>query len=242
MKYIIFSDVHSNLEALNAFVEQINEIEYDKIACLGDIVGYGADPNLLIDWVRRHCDILLAGNHDYAAVNKTDSSYFNSHAQASCQWTKQALSEENKTFLASLPIETVVDGIYWVHSSPHEPDKWHYVVSRAKADLHFANFQEPLCFLGHSHRPLVLEESPMGETEIYFNSSFKLKPEHRYIINVGSLGQPRDGDNHPAFVVYDSASDQIDLHRFDYDRATTQKKIIANGLPAFLAQRLSDGV
>lgn len=241
MKYIIFSDVHSNLEALNAFVEQINGIEYDKIACLGDIVGYGADPNPLIDWVRRNCDILLAGNHDYAAVDKTDISYFNAHARASCEWTKEALSDENKTFLASLPNERVVDGIYWVHSSPHEPDKWHYVVSKAKADLHFADFLEPLCFLGHSHCPLILENSPTGEIEIYFNSSHKLKPEHRYIINVGSLGQPRDGNNHPAFVVYDSASGQIDLHRFDYDRATTQKKIVENGLPEYLAERLSHG-
>jgi diadenosine tetraphosphatase ApaH/serine/threonine PP2A family protein phosphatase len=242
LKYIIFSDVHSNLEALDGLVEQIKGIEYDKIACLGDIVGYCADPNPTVNWVRRNCDILLAGNHDYAAVGKTDTSYFNSYALTSCEWTKQVLSEKNKTYLASLPIETVNDGIYWVHSSPHEPGEWHYVVSKAKANQHFANFQEPLCFLGHSHRPLILEESPTGTIEIYFNTSFKLKPEHRYIINVGSLGQPRDGNNQPAFVVYDSASGQINFHRFAYDRATTQKKIVANGLPDYLAERLSHGV
>ena len=107
---------------------------------------------------------------------------------------------------------------------------------------HFANFQEPLCFLGHSHRPLILEDSPAGGIEIYFNSSFELKPEHRYIINIGSLGQPRDGNNQPAFVVYDSESSQIDFHRFDYDCATAQEKIVANGLPDYLAERLSHGV
>ena len=242
MKYIIFSDVHSNLEALNTFSEQIKNIEYDKLVCLGDIVGYCSDPNPVVDWIRQNCDIILAGNHDYAAVGKTDTTYFNSYALESCEWTQKALTQGNKNYLSSLPNEMVEDGIYWVHSSPYEPDKWHYVVSKGKAELHFANFQEPLCFLGHSHCPLVLENSPDGSIEIFFYTAIKIKPKYRYITNVGSLGQPRDGNNQPAFVVYDSEGDDIDFHRFDYDWPTTQKKIIQNGLPDYLAERLSHGV
>ncbi len=242
MRHLIFSDLHSNLESLNSFSKIIETLDHDKKVFLGDLVGYGADPNACVDWVRENADIILGGNHDYAAVNRTDLTYFNSYAYEACLWTRQKLTQENKDFLGTLPCEIVEDGIHWVHSSPYEPEEWHYVVSRADGKINFDHFETHLCFLGHSHRPVILEQEPEGEiTDGFPTTTLKLKPDCRYIINVGSLGQPRDGNPKPAFVIYDSGARTLEYQRFEYDFAATQKKILAGGLPSYLADRLSVG-
>ena len=241
MRYIIFSDLHSNLESLKVFRDLSETIDHDKKVFLGDLVGYCADPNRCTEWVRENADIVLGGNHDFAAVDRTDFTYFNSHAYQACLWTRLQLTEENKDFLKSLPCAKEEDGIYWVHSSPFEPEQWHYVNNRKDGKIHFDHFSEPLCFLGHSHRPVVIEKHPDGKIEDHFTSSWDLKPDCRYIINVGSLGQPRDGNPKPAFVVYDSDARTIEFHRYEYDFSATQKKIRESGLPFLLADRLSVG-
>jgi len=194
-----------------------------------------------VEWVRENADIILGGNHDLAVVGRTELSTFSPHAYHACLWTRKKLSEENKDFLMALPYEKEEDGIYWVHSSPFEPEQWHYVVSRADGKVNFDHFSARLCFLGHSHRPVIIEQDSDGEIKDYFSSSWDLQPECRYIINVGSLGQPRDGNPKPAFVIYDSDAATLEFIRYEYDFKSTQKKILDNDLPFPLADRLGIG-
>ena len=241
MRYIIFSDLHSNLEALNQFEKEIETIAHDKLVCLGDIVGYGADPNPCIEWVMKNVDFCVAGNHDWGAVNKTSTSYFNLSAYVSSQWTREKLTEENKKFLCSLSLDHEEGGVYWVHASPHKPKAWQYVTSKSGGELHFKSFDAGICFVGHTHKPVILEQTPDGEVKDYVSDMWNIKPENRYIINVGSLGQPRDGNPDAAFMVYDSEERTVGIHRFEYDLSSTQHKIRENSLPSDSAERLAQG-
>ena len=243
MKYVVISDLHSNLEALEGFQADLkahNPGPHTKV-CLGDIVGYGGNPNEIVDWVRGNCGIVLAGNHDYAVVGKTDVSYFNPYAKKACEWTGEVLTPENRDYLASLPVARAQDGIFWAHSSPFEPEEWHYIISRYDGMENFPHFSERLCFVGHSHNPLILEENPEEKVELYYDTELSLNSGHRYIFNVGSLGQPRDGNPDPAYAIYDDQSNTYQLRRFGYAVEKAQQKIRAAGLPAFLSDRLAVG-
>ena len=241
MIFLIFSDLHSNLESLNAFQSNIASIKHDVKVCLGDTVGYGADPNPCLEWVKENSDIILAGNHDYGAVGKTNTDYFNRYAKQACNWTKNELTSINIEFLCSLPVEKVEYGVHWAHSSPFEPKRWHYVTS-ALDRKQFEHFNESVCFLGHTHIPHILELSPDASVNEYYVSQMTLKKDCRYIINAGSLGQPRDRNPNPAFIVYDNELNSIEYHRFPYDITSAQEKIRNQGLPPFLADRLATGV
>ncbi len=241
MRYIVFSDLHSNLEALLQFEKEIASISYDRLVCLGDIVGYGADPNLCVDWVRENVDFTIAGNHDFAVVKKTDTSYFNSYALKACEWTRKILTAENKTFLESLPMDKEEDDIYWVHASPYQPKRWHYIYNKRGAEKHFWSFDASICFVGHSHKPVILEQKPNSEINDYVTDVWNIEPENRYIFNDGSLGQPRDGNPKATYILYDSEEHTVEFKRFDYELSLTQSKIIENGLPAYLANRLALG-
>jgi diadenosine tetraphosphatase ApaH/serine/threonine PP2A family protein phosphatase len=242
VKFIIFSDVHSNLESLQSFCRVTESIHHDKKVCLGDIVGYNADPNPVVEWIRDKTDFALAGNHDYSVLNKTDVSYLNPAAYQASLWTRRNLTNSNKDFLNTLPIEKEEDGIYWVHSSPFEPEKWHYVSTKKSAEKNFNYFDQAICFLGHSHLPGIFEKNKNNKVNSYDTTKKELDPESRYIINVGSLGQPRDGNPDPVFVFYDSVSHIVNFFRFSYDLFSTQQKIIACGLPHTLADRLINGL
>jgi predicted phosphodiesterase len=240
MIFLIFSDLHSNLEALYAFQKNIASINHDVKVCLGDTVGYGADPNPCLDWVKENSEIILAGNHDFAAVGKTDTAYFNRYARKSCEWTKTELTSDNQEFLSSLPIDIEKLGVHWSHSSPYQPKRWHYVTS-AMDQRQFEHFEKPVCFLGHTHIPLILELTPDGVTNEYSVTEMTLKKDCRYMINPGSLGQPRDLNPNPSFVTYDAEKSLIKYHRFSYDIQSAQEKIRQQGLPTFLADRLATG-
>lgn len=241
MIYLIYSDVHSNLEALKTFFAVAESVAHDKQVCLGDIVGYGADPNPCIELIRERTDIILAGNHDYAAIGKTDPSLFNTHAYQACVWTCNELTEENKDYLGSLPIFKEEDDVCWAHSSPFEPEEWHYIYSSRDGLKNFDYFSASVCFYGHTHRPIILEKSPDDRIDTFVQPVFELKPENRYLINVGSLGQPRDGNPDPVFAIYDTESAKVVFRRFNYDCAATQQKILQNRLPPYLAERLATG-
>lgn len=241
MIYLIISDVHSNWESLQKFIELSQSIKHDKKVCLGDIVGYNADPNPCVEWIRDHVDIVLAGNHDYGVLKKIDISYFNLPARAACLWTRTALTKKNSEFLNSLTNAKEQDGITWVHASPFEPDEWHYVNNQYDAEANFPHFSTPCCFLGHSHKPVILELRPDSKIEPIFDSIYSLKADCRYIVNVGSLGQPRDGNPDPAFAIFDSEAHTVEIRRFSYDIALTQEKIKSQGLPSILAERLDAG-
>lgn len=246
MVFLVFSDLHSNLESLTRFIEISETIPHDRKVCLGDIVGYNTDPNECVDWVRDNVDIVLAGNHDYAVVGKMDTAYFNSYALKACLWTRGVLTKKNAEYLSSLPLKREQDGVLWVHSSPYEPEEWHYVNNKYDGEDNFPHFDGQWCFLGHSHKPVILEKHPGGVVEAVYGGAvhfweYELKPDCRYIINVGSLGQPRDGIPAPCFVIFDSDKGTVAFQRFDYDVPRTQEKIRAQKLPVFLAERLSAG-
>jgi diadenosine tetraphosphatase ApaH/serine/threonine PP2A family protein phosphatase len=186
-------------------------------------------------------DFTLAGNHDLAVVDKTDISYFNSYAIEACKWTQKILTAENRTFLDLLPMDKEENGVYWVHASPYQPERWHYIFSKKDAGKHFCSFDAPVCFVGHSHKPIILEQKSDGEINDYVADLWNIEPENRYIFNDGSLGQPRDGKTRPMYILYDSDERTVEFKRFDYDFTQTQNKIIDNGLPAYLAERLSRG-
>jgi predicted phosphodiesterase len=236
----VISDVHSNLEALNSVLENIEKECAGKILFIGDIVGYGPDPNECIEIIRNKSHIVLAGNHDRASVGMHDTISFNPLARAAIEWTSTVLSDENKNFLSNLPLTKRLagDSFFLVHGSPYEPEKWHYVVDSADARKNFDYFKESICFVGHSHIPLIIERSFDGEALSLKDKSI-LKENSRYIINTGSVGQPRDSNPDAAYALL--RDNTIEIKRVSYDILLTQKKMRKAGLPSYLSDRLSVG-
>lgn len=242
MKIIIFSDVHGNLEALRSALRFIERYPDARIYSLGDIVGYGANPKECISEIRKTVHISLAGNHDHAAIGLTSIEYFNPFAREAVIWTSKHLDEKDKRYLLDIPVYMDLDQkIFLVHSSPFEPEQWHYIISIIDAKRNFAFFKEQLCFVGHSHSPMVIGLSPNGDLFQENEEIIQLKAENRYIVNVGSIGQPRDGDWRACLVIYDDESRIIEFKRIEYDVQTAQEKILEAGLPDLLAQRLLYG-
>ncbi len=242
MRYAIISDIHGNIEALRATLKDIDSRRIDSIICLGDIVGYYPDPESCIALVRDRAAYCLAGNHDYAAVGRVDTKTFTYYAFAAMEWTKKNLSVESKEFLSSLPLSLELEDMFLAHSSPCNTEQWPYIFP----DNEYAVFEafnkivHWLNFVGHTHWPsimyqeddkIILSSSPMVELN---NSCY-------YLVNVGSIGQPRDFDPRSCYCIYDSETRHISLIRVEYDFTTTQKKIVDHELPDFLAERLEKG-
>ncbi|HIE05517.1 MAG TPA: metallophosphoesterase [bacterium (Candidatus Stahlbacteria)] len=234
MRIGIISDIHSNLEALNKVLAEIAKEGVEEVWCLGDVVGYGADPNECVDLVRDRCRVCIGGNHDWASIGKTDITYFNPVAKAAVLWTKDELTEANIRFLEQLDLEWKDDRFLLVHATPSAPDKWHYLFDRAEYQKEFDHFKETVCFIGHSHIPGFVDD----RLKLHY-PPLDLDPKSRYIINVGSVGQPRDGDPRASFAIVDN--NRIELRRVGYDVDKTREKILKAGLPVFLAERLMVG-
>lgn len=236
MAIAIISDIHANLEALQSVLKSVKQYDVEAIYCLGDIVGYGPNPNECVDLVRENCEHVLVGNHDFAAIGKTDIEYFNQYAKAAAFWTRDHLTKENINYLASLPFTHQNDDMIMVHASPTNPAHWYYVLNPYDAHAEMQSFNQPLCFIGHSHVPIVYsEKDAIKDTYVRF------KKQHKYIINVGSVGQPRDGNYKVCYALYDKNNHSLDYIRLDYDVQATYSKILKEGLPAFLAERLLKG-
>lgn len=241
MKYAIISDIHGNLEALQSVLDEIARREADEIVCLGDVVGYGPNPNECVQLIREKAQVILAGNHDYAPIGKMDISYFNPWARTAIEWTRQKLDESSIEFLLSLPLKLEIDGFTVVHSTPHQPAEWNYIITIGDAIKNFPEFQNQVCFIGHSHVPMVISLDEKDVCRVVKDNPLTLKSELRYIINVGSVGQPRDFNPKASFGMYDSVTKNYELCRVDYDIAETQNKIRESNLPGFLAERLEIG-
>jgi len=242
MKYAIFSDIHGNVDALLAVLKDIKSRSIDTIICLGDVVGYYPDPERCIDLVRDNVALCVAGNHDYAAINRIDIQTFTYYAYAAMEWTRNHISERAKEFLAGLPLTIEKDGIFYTHSSPSNPKDWIYVFPDSE-DAVFEAFNSlvfKLNFIGHTHWPSIMIQE---EDKIILHSehTIKLDKKNFYLINVGSVGQPRDFDSRSCYAILDTDLSEISLVRVPYDYSITQKKILENNLPAFLAQRLEKG-
>lgn len=235
MRIAIISDIHANLEALNKALEIIDERKPDEIICLGDIVGYGPDPNECVDIIRNRAGVVLMGNHDYAVTHAEATDNFNPIAKEAVLWTRNNIHNDNLNFLTHLPYTYKSGDVYYVHSTPQEPEEWHYVFTWNDAMTQFDHFEGKVCFFGHSHVP-----------QIYYNDtesamSFFLNKETKYLINVGSIGQPRDGNPRLSFGIFDTDQWHYQPFRSDYDMELTAKKIRDRGLPPFLADRLLKG-
>jgi diadenosine tetraphosphatase ApaH/serine/threonine PP2A family protein phosphatase len=242
MRWAILSDVHGNLEAFQAVIGDLRAEKADQIAFLGDVVGYGADPNECLSLLRNLTDWVIAGNHDYGAVGLTNIDVFNPMARSAILWTREKLSEENQAYLRRLLLVRNNGNVTFVHATPNQPEEWYYLFTFPEAEEAFLSLSGDLAFVGHSHRPLILTKAGSGEVEAMNLEETVLKPGVRYIINVGSVGQPRDGHPEAAYGLYDENTKRFLLKRLPYDVETAQRKIIRAGLPPFLAQRLSRGI
>jgi diadenosine tetraphosphatase ApaH/serine/threonine PP2A family protein phosphatase len=240
MRHAIVSDIHGNLEALECVLSDIAKRDVSSIVCLGDFVGYGASPNECIDTLRPRIEVAVAGNHDLAACGRLKLNYFNPDAASAARWTDVHLTDENRGYLKALPFSVPWRGMLLVHSSPSSPTQWHYVLSPMDAEAEMDAFDENLCLIGHSHVPGAFEwnERTMRYTR---DAEIAIVRGHRYLVNVGSVGQPRDGDPRAAYLLVDEERGTLTHVRLDYDVDGAMRRILDAGLPRFLAERLQWG-
>lgn len=245
MKIAILGDIHSNLAAFEAVLQDIEgRGGLDKIWCLGDVVGYGPDPHECIALLRQHEHVCVAGNHDWAAIGKMDISDFNSAAAHACHWTSQQLDEKDKKYLRALKTTIIQQDFTLVHGSPREP-VWEYLLPLAidAAEDNFSHFKTPFCLVGHSHVPLIFESIDSSTIYRVFEDGVSLElGTNRLIINPGGVGQPRDGDPRASYALYDDEARVVYQHRVEYDIQATQKKMQEHDLPVSLVKRLSYGL
>ncbi|MFN7141881.1 MAG: metallophosphoesterase family protein [Limisphaerales bacterium] len=239
MKYAIIADIHGNLEAFQTVLDDIKEQQCTHIACLGDVVGYGANPKECLDAVRAMNIPVVKGNHDEMCSVEEDMEGFNPAAAEAVLWTRQQLTEDDKKWLRDLRYMRLVANFTIVHATLDVPQRWGYVFDKLAAAASFTYQNTSVCFFGHTHVPVAFIRDSVVRGGTY--SKFKVEPGRKYFVNVGSIGQPRDGNPKAAYVVYDMNEGTIELRRLDYDIATAQAKIRAAGLPERLAERLAHG-
>ncbi len=237
----IISDVHANLEALESVLQQIKERGIKRILFLGDAVGYGPDPDRCVELIYDNCEVVLAGNHDWAVIGLTPLEYFNRDARLAAEWTATQIKERTRKLLEEMKIVRRLskESLFLVHSTPKDPDAWNYILTLYDAEVNFQYFEEKICFIGHSHRPFIIERLPSSEMVVY-NEKAEFKQSCRYMINAGSVGQPRDGDPRAAYVILDK--EKAEILRVEYDFRKTQEKMENIGLPEFLIERLEKGI
>ncbi|MFA5155854.1 MAG: metallophosphoesterase family protein [Candidatus Omnitrophota bacterium] len=241
MRYGIFSDVHSNLEALEAVIAAYKKESIDRYLCVGDVVGYGPDPGECVEKVRQLAAVTVAGNHDWACVDLLPVSYFNPAAAAALLWTRKHLDSNAAYFLQSLKLVHRDSGITLVHSTLDEPQEFNYLLGSDAADATFRLLDTGVCFVGHTHIPGIFKKDKSGNITSLKGAAAALEEGSCYIANTGSVGQPRDGIPGAVFCIYDSEVKTIILKRVHYDIEKTRKKIIGVGLPQSLGDRLLAG-
>jgi diadenosine tetraphosphatase ApaH/serine/threonine PP2A family protein phosphatase len=245
VRYLVVSDLHANWEALEAVLDDA-EGRYKRAICCGDVVGYGADPNRVVEWVRAHCAVVIRGNHDRACTGLEDLEWFNPVARAAAVWTLDNLTPDNASFVRDLDKGPLfLDGIQVLHGSPCDEDE--YLVDANEAAQAFGYLESPLAFFGHTHLQggfiwnharveTILPVSLRNDREV-----LDIETGTGYLINPGSVGQPRDGDPRASYVLYDSEAGLMTFRRIPYDVERAQNKIRDAGLPPFLADRLAIG-
>jgi predicted phosphodiesterase len=233
MKIAVISDIHGNLEALQSTLERIDALGITAVYCLGDIVGYGASPNECVELIRRRNIASIAGNHDKAVIGEVPVDDFSAMAKEGVLWTRTVLIDENTAYLRGLDYQIAAHGVLFVHSSPDAPEEFRYLLSYGHAIESFRSMTANLCFIGHTHRPVIFCED--GNTQT-------IAREKKFIVNVGSVGQPRDGDRRGCFAVFDTDHYTLEYVRVEYNIEESRKKITNAGLPQKLADRLLVGV
>ena len=243
MKYAIISDIHSNLEAFQKVIDAIKEEKVDRYLFAGDIVGYGANPSECIKELKKLDCVRIAGNHDWGTVELTSIEDFNQYAQEAIKWTIEKLSEKDREFLRTLPLVQKIDDITLVHATLQRPEKWDYIRSTFQAHKSVEIQETSILFAGHSHVPITFFEPSGVKGPIRFTKEEKIQIQegYKYFINVGSVGQPRDGNPKSAYAIYDKENRTLEIKRIEYDIKTTQEKIFEAGLPRILGERLEHG-
>jgi diadenosine tetraphosphatase ApaH/serine/threonine PP2A family protein phosphatase len=244
LAYLILSDIHSNLEALDAVLADADGL-YDCILCLGDLVGYGADPNAVTEWAREEVAAVVRGNHDRGCAGTESLEQFNPHARASAIWTRRALTPENRQYLAQLPrgplrIEEPQGQFLLVHGSPVDEDQ--YLSTMDDGALMEGRLELPATFFGHTHVQGGFRLTGDGISRLRSNELLQIDPNYFYLINPGAVGQPRDGDPRAAYTLYSIEEQTVEYRRVEYDVERAAAKIRAAGLPDVLALRLFEGM
>lgn len=239
MRYAVFSDIHANLQAWNAVLEDMRELEADVLVCLGDVIGYGPMPEQVLTSVRAETQNFVIGNHDAAAVGVyIDSDLFNDHAKHAIEWTREQLSEDSKRFLAETPLTLETEDILFVHAEISEPSRFGYVTDIHSAAENLVSNDHFLTFVGHTHHPIIFARDPNGETHGLSDEDCQLQEGNRYIVNVGSVGEPRDPDDVRArYVIYDDDTREVFFRRIEFDHGAYRKDLAESGLgvvPFFL--------
>ncbi|MFA4925822.1 MAG: metallophosphoesterase family protein [Candidatus Aminicenantales bacterium] len=246
MRYLVFSDIHGNLEALLAVLNEVKKKRIDYYLFLGDLVGYGASPNEVLQQVQALGRLsMVRGNHDKAVCGLESIQTFNPIAAAGIDWTRKALNKRHLHFLSGLAKSPLIvhETITICHGAPFDED--YYIFGEFDAVEAFSYISTPVCFFGHTHFPFLYvekDETVEGTFIEKFPFEVKLEKGARYLINPGSIGQPRDRDPRAAYAIYDSKSNRLKFNRVEYDIAESQRKILATDLPAALAERLSLGI
>jgi diadenosine tetraphosphatase ApaH/serine/threonine PP2A family protein phosphatase len=238
----VLSDVHSNEPALRATLADADRVGIDALLCLGDLVGYGADPGPVVELLAARDPVVVAGNHDRAAVGMADLDWFNPHARRAAEWTAGRLSAGQARYLGALPLLAERSGAVLAHGSPWEPERWTYLVSPEDGAEAMRMVDAALVFVGHSHLPACWSLSAAGTASFEPAPRLvRLEPATRHLVNVGSVGQPRDGDPQAAYAVWDLEAGTVEIRRVGYDVDEARRRIHAAGLPRILGDRLLRG-
>ena len=233
MRLALISDIHSNLEALERTFRALDEADVEAVYCLGDVVGYNADPAACVDLVRERCDAVVLGNHDAAVAQPANVHFLPADGQEAAQHNRKQLSDAQRDYLADLPLTHTVANCTFVHATPDTPTAWKRLTTYPDAQAQFDHFDTDVCFIGHTHTPAVMADT-LG--------IFRVRAGHRYLINVGSVGQPRDGNPRLSFGLFDTEAFAYENVRLDYDVAAAADKVrTADGLSNRLADRLESG-
>ncbi len=239
MRVLVISDIHANLTALNSVIDVAGD--FDAVWCLGDLVGYGPDPNECVETVRSLPNLVcVLGNHDSAVIGETETESFNPEARLAIEWTIETMTEENREFLQALPKRVVKDDVTIVHGSPRDPVQ-EYLLDSYTATLSFSYFESPYGFFGHTHVPTIFHLN-QGYADLYLPEiDVKFDMQARLLVNPGSVGQPRDRDPRAAFAIYNSLEDTWHFRRIEYDIPAVQDRMRAANLPERHVLRLKEG-
>lgn len=242
MRILIISDIHANLTAFQSVLDDAKG-QWDYVWCLGDVVGYGPDPNECVELLKSMPHLCLAGNHDWAALGRLDIRTFNPDARKAVDWTRAALTPANFAYLEALPTTFVIGQYTLAHGSPREP-VWEYILEPLIAALNFAHFETPYCLVGHTHQPVIYEQTnEAGDTEVYMPAyrQRRFLNGRRQIINPGSVGQPRDANPDAAYAILDDETNVWEHRRIPYDISAVQRRMRKHEMPERLIARLEHG-
>jgi len=239
MRFLILSDIHGNVEALERVLEEAGRLRPDMIVSLGDVVGYGANPNECVSLVQEAANIRIGGNHDVAAAGLIGTEAFSGTAQRAIRWTSREIHPSHRDALGEYDTVRRYGDCVFAHSSPLSPMEWEYVYTINQANAIFGGIRERFAFIGHTHVPAIIEHSEALGTRVVSGTIAAVAPGSRYLVNVGSIGQPRDGIAAASFAVLDEQKGTITIRRVPYDIRSAQDKIRNSGLPESLAERLA---